>query len=96
MPNQENYSFNNFIENDCNSLAVNICKAIVQNPGGEYKSCLIYGGVGLGKTHLMKAIKNGIHNKYPEKKIVYNSAETFINEFSSSISTNTHCKFKNE
>ncbi|MGL1893723.1 MAG: chromosomal replication initiator protein DnaA [Spirochaetaceae bacterium] len=92
----ENYTFENYVIGDNNSLPTNAGKAIVNNPGKDYNPCLIYGGVGLGKTHLMQAIGNGIHNKHPEMKIVYIPAETFINEFINSISTNTQSKFKSK
>jgi len=93
---KKEYTFDNYVIGDNNSLPTNAGKAIVNNPGKEYNPCLIYGGVGLGKTHLMQAIGNGINEKHPNMKIVYIPAETFINEFINSISTSTQSKFKNK
>lgn len=93
---KEEYTFDNYVIGDNNSLPTNAGKAIVNNPGKDYNPCLIYGGVGLGKTHLMQAIGNGIHQKNPDLKIVYIPAETFINEFINSINTSTQNKFKNK
>lgn len=93
---KKEYTFENYVIGDNNSLPTNAGKAIVNNPGKDYNPCLIYGGVGLGKTHLMQAIGNGIHQRHPDMKIVYIPAETFINEFINSISTSTQSKFKNK
>lgn len=93
---KEEYTFDNYVIGDNNSLPTNAGIAIVNNPGKNYNPCLIYGGVGLGKTHLMQAIGNGIHKKHPDMKIVYIPAETFINEFINSINTSTQSKFKNK
>jgi chromosomal replication initiator protein len=93
---KSDYTFDNYVIGDNNSLPTNAGKAIVNNPGKDYNPCLIYGGVGLGKTHLMQAIGNGINQKHPDMKIVYIPAETFINEFINSISTNTQSKFKSK
>jgi len=84
---KKEYTFENYVIGDNNSLPTNAGKAIVNNPGKDYNPCLIYGGVGLGKTHLMQAIGNGIHQKHPDMKIVYIPAETFINEFIDAIGT---------
>lgn len=79
------YTFEKFVIGDNNSFAANASIAISKNPGKSYNPCLIYGGVGLGKTHLIQAIGNEALNNIPENKIVYVSAETFTNEFISSI-----------
>ncbi len=79
------YSFDKFVIGDNNSFAANASIAISRNPGTAYNPCLIYGGVGLGKTHLIQAIGNDAFNNFPADKIVYVSAETFTNEFISSI-----------
>lgn len=79
------YTFDKFVIGDNNSFAANASIAISRNPGTAYNPCLIYGGVGLGKTHLVQAIGNEALNTIPENKIVYVSAETFTNEFISSI-----------
>lgn len=81
----EKYNFENFIVGSGNEFAYAACQAIAQNPGTKYNPLFIYGGVGLGKTHLIQAVGNGITEKYPESRIVYVSTETFVNEFLDSI-----------
>ena len=98
---KKEYTFDNYVIGDNNSLPTNAGKAIVSNPGTDYNPCLIYGGVGFGKTHLMQAIGNGIHQEHPDMKIVYIPAETFINEFIDAIATTKGkgtgiTKFKNK
>jgi chromosomal replication initiator protein len=80
----DDYSFENYIIGDNNSFAANAAQAIARNPGTAYNPFLIYGGVGLGKTHLMQAIGNYIHH-HSDLKVIYISAETFTNEFIASI-----------
>lgn len=81
----EKYNFENFIVGSGNEFAYAACQAIAQNPGTKYNPLFIYGGVGLGKTHLIQAVGNGIRVNHPESKIVYVSTETFVNEFLDSI-----------
>lgn len=81
----EKYTFDSFIVGASNELAYAACQAIVNNPGTKYNPLFIYGGVGLGKTHLMQAVGNGIKQSRPDAKIVYISTETFVNEFLDSI-----------
>jgi chromosomal replication initiator protein len=79
------YVFDNFIVGSGNELAYAAGQSIAANPGTKYNPLFIYGGVGLGKTHLIQAIGNGIVANNPEAKIVYISTETFVNEFLDSI-----------
>lgn len=79
------YTFENFIVGSGNELAYAAGQAIASNPGTKYNPLFIYGGVGLGKTHLIQAIGNGIVANHPEAQIVYVSTETFVNEFLDSI-----------
>lgn len=81
----ERYRFDNFIVGSGNEFAYAACQAIAQNPGTKYNPLFIYGGVGLGKTHLIQAVGNGIKEVHPDAKIVYVSTETFVNEFLDSI-----------
>lgn len=81
----DKYRFDNFIVGSGNEFAYAACQAISQNPGTKYNPLFIYGGVGLGKTHLIQAVGNGIKESHPEAKIVYVSTETFVNEFLDSI-----------
>ena len=78
---KEEFTFSNFVISTNNELAANAAMAIAKAPGKFYNPFLIYGGVGLGKTHLMHAIGNDIYRRFPEKKVVYVTAEKFTNEF---------------
>ncbi len=89
------YNFERFIVGESNSFAANAAYAIAKNPGSGYNPCLIYGGVGLGKTHLLQAIGNSAHEDSEASKIVYVTAETFANEFIYSIQNQTGHLFKN-
>lgn len=75
------YTFDNFIVGSSNDLAYTASQAVAANPGVKYNPIYLYGGVGLGKTHLMQAIGNEIIKKNPEARILYVSSETFVNEF---------------
>ncbi len=88
------YSFDNFIPGDNSSFAFNAAKVIAQNPGISYNPCLIYGGVGLGKTHLLQSIGNYIDEHNPKMKIIYVTAENFTNEFINALSENNASSFK--
>lgn len=92
---RKDYVFDNFVIGENNSFAANAAIAIAKNPGLAYNPCLIYGGVGLGKTHLMQAIGN-LAWKERGNKIIYITAENFTNEFVNAIRTQTTQKFKNK
>lgn len=79
------YTFDKFIMGDNSAYAFNASLAIAKNPGRSYNPCLIYGGVGLGKTHLINAIGNYVMAHQPELKVLYITAEAFANEFIASI-----------
>lgn len=79
------YSFESFIVGNSNRLAHATSKAVAVNPGIKHNPLFIYGGVGLGKTHLLQAIGNEIIRKNPRKKIIYASCEKFANEFIDAI-----------
>ncbi|MFT4679258.1 MAG: chromosomal replication initiator protein [Litorivivens sp.] len=84
-----NYSFENFIEGDCNRLARSAGFAVANKPGGTaFNPLLIYGGVGLGKTHLAHAIGIEIKNKTPEKTVLYVSSEKFTHQFIDAVKNN--------
>ena len=94
---REDYSFSNFVPGENSIYAYNASLAAAKNPGKAYNPILIYGGVGLGKTHLMQAIGNYIYAEKGDKcKICYISAETFTNEFITAVRTQTTEKFKNK
>lgn len=79
------YTFDGFIVGSCNDLAYAACQAVAQNPGTKYNPLYLYGGVGLGKTHLMQAVGNEIVSHQPSAKILYINTETFVKEFLDSI-----------
>ncbi len=95
---EEKYTFENFIAGDGSSskFAYNVALSVSQNPGTKRNPVLFYGGVGLGKTHLMKAIGNKIKELYPQKKICYIQSESFLNEFTKSIFNKTQDSFKSK
>ena len=94
---QEEFTFDTFIPGDNSNFAYNASIAVSKNPGKKYNPILLYGGSGLGKTHLMQAIGNYIYNNGGEKlKISYVSAETFTNEFTLSIKEGKTNAFKNK
>ena len=89
-----NYTFENFIEGDCNRLARSAGYAVAQKPGGtSFNPLLIYGGVGLGKTHLAHSIGIEIKDRFPEKTVLYVSAERFTQQFIDAIRNNTKNDF---
>jgi len=90
----ESYSFDNFIEGDCNRLARSAGFAVASNPGKTaFNPLFIYSNVGLGKTHLAHAIGLQVKNNLPELTVLYVSAEQFINQFIDSVKNNSHNDF---
>ena len=79
------YTFASFIVGSSNDLAYTACQAVATNPGVKYNPLFIYGGVGLGKTHLLQAVGNDIIARNPSAKVAYISSETFVKEFLDSI-----------
>lgn len=79
------FYFENFVRGESNELAVAVAYAITQNPGNLYNPFFIYGGVGIGKTHLIQSIGNEIIKNYPEKRVYYTTAPDFTTQFTSSI-----------
>ncbi len=79
------YTFSNFIVGSSNDLAYTACQAVAANPGIKYNPLFLYGGVGLGKTHLMQAVGNEITTNNPTANVLYISSETFVKEFLESI-----------
>ena len=89
-----NYNFDNFLEGDSNRLARNAGIAVANKPGGtSFNPLLIFGGVGLGKTHLAHAIGVDIKDKYPEKTVLYISAEKFTQQYIDSVKKNNRNDF---
>lgn len=87
-------TFDNFVEGKSNSLARAASMQVGDNPGGSYNPIFIYGGVGLGKTHLMHAIGNRILDFNPDASVVYLHSEAFVNDMITAIRTNRIDQFK--
>ena len=79
------YTFSTFIVGNRNRLAYAAAQAVAEQPGKSYNPLYLYGGVGLGKTHLMQAVGNEIIAREPQKKVIYAACENFMNEFTASI-----------
>jgi chromosomal replication initiator protein len=75
------FTFDNFIVGSCNDLAHAAAQAAAQKPGEKYNPIFIYGGVGLGKTHLLQAIGNEVTRQWPAKLVLYTTTEEFVNDF---------------
>ncbi len=90
----ETYSFDNFIEGDCNRLARSAGWAISENPGKTaFNPLLIYSSVGLGKTHLAHAIGLQVKSNFPEKTVLYVKTDQFINQYIDSVRNNNQNDF---
>ncbi len=89
-----NYKFDNFIEGDCNRLARSAGYAVANKPGvTSFNPLMVYGGVGLGKTHLIQAIGNEIKSSHPEKYVFYVASEKFTNQFIDALKNNNIQEF---
>ena len=88
------YTFDSFVIGPNNEVAHAACKAVASKPGGAYNPLFLYGGVGLGKTHLMHAIGNAVQVSNPAARILYVASEKFINEFVRAIRDRTTHTFK--
>lgn len=90
-----NFVFSNFVEGKSNQLARAASLQVAENPGGSYNPLFLYGGVGLGKTHLMQAIGNLIVQKNPNAKVLYLHSERFVADMIRALQTNSINDFKN-
>jgi chromosomal replication initiator protein len=81
----EKYTLDNFVVGSGNELAFAACQSIIQEPGKKYNPLFLYGGVGIGKTHLMQAVGNSLKKKNPKFNILYISTEQFVQEFVDSL-----------
>lgn len=88
------FTFDNFAVSSSNQMAWAAASAVAKSPGNTYNPLFFYGGVGVGKTHLMQAIGHSILEKNPSAKIIYCAGEEFTNELVDSIKNNTTAKFK--
>ncbi len=88
------YSFDGFVIGPSNRFAHAAALSVAERPGGSYNPLFIYGGAGLGKTHLLHAIEHYVNDVYPRKTVKYVSTETFLNEFVDSIKNSQGADFK--
>ena len=88
------YNFSNYVVGDCNQFAHAACLKVSENPGMSYNPLFLYGGVGLGKTHLANAIGNAAKRR--NKKVILVSSEQFVTQLISSLRSNTMERFKNK
>ncbi|MDD5074071.1 MAG: chromosomal replication initiator protein DnaA [Candidatus Shapirobacteria bacterium] len=91
-----NYNFDTFVVGSSNNFAHAAAQAIVKNPGQTYNPFFVWGGVGVGKTHLTHAIGNAIAQNNKNFKVLYVSAETFTNELVEALQKKTITKFKDK
>lgn len=92
----EKYTFDTFVQGEGNKLAASAALAAAEKPGSIYNPLFIFGGVGLGKTHLMQAIGHQMLATNPNAKIVYIQSETFVNDFINSIKNKTQDEFRDK
>ncbi|WP_420814630.1 chromosomal replication initiator protein DnaA [Oceanicoccus sagamiensis] len=90
----ENYTFDTFVEGKSNQLARAASMQVAENAGGAYNPLFLYGGVGLGKTHLMHAVGNSIMQKKPDAKVVYLHSERFVADMVKALQLNAINEFK--
>jgi chromosomal replication initiator protein len=85
-----NYNFDNYVEGDCNRLARSAGYAVAQKPGGTaFNPLVIYGAVGLGKTHIAQAVGNEVKQHFPNKTVLYVTSEKFTNQFFDAVKNNS-------
>lgn len=89
-----NYTFDNFVEGKSNQLARAAATQVADNPGGAYNPLFIYGGTGLGKTHLLHAVGNGLMARNPSAKVVYMHSERFVQDMVKALQNNAIEEFK--
>ena len=90
----ENFTFDTFVEGKSNNIALAAAKQVADSPKGAYNPLFIYGGVGLGKTHLMHAVGNKLKEKDPSKRIVYIHSERFVSDMVKSLQLGAINEFK--
>ncbi len=94
IPFNKNYTFDTFVVGTSNEIAHAACRAVAARPGEAYNPLFIYGGVGLGKTHLLQAVGNAIKEANPNFVVLYVASEKFTNEFVTSLKEHTTQEFK--
>ena len=94
LPEMDGYTFDRFVVGPSNKFAHAAAVAVSENPGKAYNPLFIYGNSGLGKTHLLLAIGEEIHTRYPDKKIAYVKGDEFTNQMIQSIQSGTAEEFR--
>ena len=90
----DNYTFDNFVEGKSNQLALAAARQVAENPGDSYNPLFLYGGVGLGKTHLMHAVGNALKQENPQAKVIYLHSERFVADMVKALQLNAISDFK--
>nr|WP_237476235.1 chromosomal replication initiator protein DnaA [Vibrio eleionomae] len=88
------HKFNNFVEGKSNQLGLAAARQVSDNPGGAYNPLFLYGGTGLGKTHLLHAVGNAIVDNKPDAKVVYMHSERFVQDMVKALQNNAIEEFK--
>ncbi|MCL1079401.1 chromosomal replication initiator protein DnaA [Parashewanella spongiae] len=88
------YQFDNFVEGKSNQLGKAAAMQVSENPGGAYNPLFLYGGTGLGKTHLLHAVGNGIIKNNPDAKVIYMHSERFVQDMVKALQNNAIEEFK--
>ena len=88
------YTFEAFVIGESNRLARATAESIAKSPGTQYNPYVIYGGVGLGKTHLMHAIGNAMRRQHPKARVLYTTSEQFVNEYIGAVQNNALAAFR--
>ena len=88
------HNFNNFVEGKSNQLGLAACRQVADNPGAAYNPLFLYGGTGLGKTHLLHAVGNAIADRKPNAKVVYMHSERFVQDMVKALQNNAIEEFK--
>lgn len=92
----KDYTFENFVSGNSNEFAYAACQAVSEGQFMQYNPLFIYGGVGLGKTHMMHGVGNRILEKFPKMKVLYCTSETFTNEMINAIRMKKMDEFQNK
>jgi chromosomal replication initiator protein len=90
------FTLENFVVGPSNNVAFAAAQAVCANPGTSYNPLFIYGGTGVGKTHLMLGIANNILRKHPQSKIIYCSSEKFMNDYVTAIQNHKMLDLRNK
>ncbi len=90
------YTFDSFVVGESNDFARNVALAVAEQPGLKYNPLFLWGGPGLGKTHLLQAIGNYVTQNFPHKKVIYVTSEQFTNDYVDSISAKSYDSFRSK